>query len=123
MLQSAAVILVFQWLGETLTTWLALPIPGPVAGMLLLLVALVLRGRELPAGMLRIGEAVQRHLSLLFIPAGVGLMGHYGLIRAEWAAIAAALFFSTLAALVITVLVMRRTGKAAAQEGSGNAAD
>lgn len=110
MLQGAAIILVFQWLGELCSRLLALPVPGPVVGMALLFAALLLRGGEVPEGMRVIGEAVQRHLALLFIPAGVGLMVHYQLLGEQWLAITVALVVSTLAGLVATVVVMRWLG-------------
>ena len=43
MLRGLALLLVFQLAGEVLTHLLALPVPGPVVGMVLLLLALELR--------------------------------------------------------------------------------
>jgi holin-like protein len=53
-----------------------LPVPGPVIGMALLFAALAWRGG--PSLPLR--ESAQKllqHLSLLFVPAGVGVMLHF----------------------------------------------
>ena len=67
------VLLVFQLLGEVGVRSLDIPVPGPVAGMLLLLLALIVR-RGVPLALDRSASGLLSHLSLLFVPAGVGLM-------------------------------------------------
>jgi holin-like protein len=99
-------LLVFQLLGEVIARSLDLPIPGPVIGMLLLFVALLLRGGP--------GEDLQttsqnllQHLSLLFVPAGTGIMVHLHRVSAEWLPLLVSLLVSTLATLIVTALVMK----------------
>jgi holin-like protein len=99
-------LLVFQLVGEVLARSLNLPIPGPVIGMLFLFVALVLRGGP--------GEELQttsqnllQHLSLLFVPAGTGIMVHLHRVADEWLPLALSLLISTAATLVVTALVMK----------------
>jgi holin-like protein len=110
LLQAFAVLLVFQCLGEGLVFLLKLPIPGPVAGMLLLLAALVAWPR-----LHRVVESganeLLRHLSLLFLPAGVGIIAAAASGSGHWLAIAAAVVTSTLATLAVTALVMQALGK------------
>ena len=85
---------------------LQLPVPGPVLGMLLLLLMLIWRGG--PSQNLRdTGQSLLSHLSLLFIPAGVGIMVHGQRIAQEWLALMAAVLLSTALALAATALVMR----------------
>jgi len=83
-------LLLFQCAGEALSRLLSLPVPGPVLGMLLLFVALRLRdqGSEPIA---TAADALAKHLSLLFVPAGVGVMMYYGRLAGEWLPIATAL--------------------------------
>jgi holin-like protein len=70
------ILLVFQLIGEVLAQLFALPVPGPVIGMALLFVALALRGG--PSVELRdTAQNLLQHLSLLFVPAGVGVMLHF----------------------------------------------
>ena len=118
MIAALTQLLVFQLLGEVVARWLALPVPGPVLGMLFLFVALVLRGgpgHELQAT----SQNLLQHLSLLFVPAGVGVMLHVHRVASEWLPITIALVFSTLAGLAVTALVLRAmTGKAAPEEES-----
>lgn len=104
-------LLACQLAGETLVTLLGLPLPGPVAGMAILLAGLLLFG--LPEALGRAADALLANLSLLFVPAGVGVMLHAGLLARDWAAISAALLVSTLATIAVTALVMRRLGRAA----------
>ena len=106
MLLGVAVLLAYQLVGETLVMLLALPLPGPVAGMLLLLVTLMVRGGVAAP----LGDATNlllSHLSLLFVPAGVGVMVHFHRLGEEGLAIAMALVLSTLATLVATALIMK----------------
>lgn len=63
----------FQLLGEVLVRLLGVPVPGAVAGMLLLFLVLCLR-ESVPRDLQRDVPALLRHLSLLFVPAGVGIV-------------------------------------------------
>lgn len=80
--------------------------PGPVVGMVLLFAGLVVRG-GIPAGLDGVAGTLLRHLSLLFVPAGVGVMLHVRLIAEEWLPLGAALVVSTLVTIAATGLVMR----------------
>jgi holin-like protein len=99
-------LLVFQCVGEIIVRLFGLPVPGPVVGMLLLFVVLRLR-RTTAAGIDGAATALLQHLSLLFVPAGVGVMLHFGRLADEWPAIVTALVASTVLALVVTAALMR----------------
>ena len=75
MIPALAALLVCQLVGEALVRALAVPVPGPVAGMAGLLLALVLRPAWL-AALKPTTTTLLQHLSLLFVPAGVGVMLH-----------------------------------------------
>ena len=77
-LRGLACLLVFQSIGELLARGLSLPFPGPVIGMLLLLPALQLDAVQQPVS--ACADFLLAHLSLLFDPAGVGVMTHPGLV-------------------------------------------
>ena len=106
MIAALTVLLVFQLIGEITVVALRLPVPGPVVGMALLFITLIVRGavtddlRQTASGLLR-------HLSLLFVPAGVGVMAHLGRLSDEWWPIAVSLVVSTLVTIAVTALVMR----------------
>lgn len=109
-----ALLLVFQLAGEALSHAFALPVPGPVIGMLGLLLALIVRGwrkgtaSAVPPALERVTRALLGHLSLLFVPAGVGVTIHLTLLADEAVPIAAALVVSTLAAIAVGGLLMGR---------------
>jgi putative effector of murein hydrolase LrgA (UPF0299 family) len=101
-----------QSLGEVLSRGLHLPFPGPVIGMLLLLVALRLPMVREPVA--ACANFLLSHLSLLFVPVGVGVMTHLGLLGQYGVRMLLVIVLSTWAGLAVTVLVLRafRPGKA-----------
>lgn len=101
MIEAIATLLVYQLIGETLAFSLALPVPGPVIGLALLLVTLALRPTLL-ARIKTTATTLLSHLSLLFVPAGVGVMVHFARLSDEGVAIVAAVVASTLLAIVAT---------------------
>jgi holin-like protein len=117
MLQTFAILLVFQSVGEVFSFALKLPVPGPVIGMILLFLWLAIDDKLLPVIQGSASELL-RHLSLLFVPAGVGIMVHAARIEGEWMPIAVALVLSTWLAIattaVVTRLLMRKPAPAAA---------
>ena len=110
------VLLVYQLAGEVISRALDWPLPGPVIGMALLFLTLVAKG-GLPEKLKVTAEGLLKHLSLLFVPAGVGVMMHLHLLREEWQAVSVALVVSTVATIAVTALVMvgltRLTGDSA----------
>jgi len=106
MLAAITVLLVYQLVGEVIVQVAGLPVPGPVVGMLLLFVSLVLRGGA-TARLQDTAQTLLSHLSLLFVPAGVGVMLHFRRLEAEWLPISVALVASTVITIGVTALVMR----------------
>lgn len=113
-------LLLFQCGGEALVRLAGLPIPGPVAGMALLAAALLIR-RNPPAAMATAADGLARHLSLLFVPAGVGVMLHVARLADEWLPIVVALGVSTVLAIAATALTfewLARRQEARSAEGA-----
>jgi len=105
-IQALAVLLLFQLVGEFLSQFLRLPIPGPVVGMALLF-ALLSYPSPLAERLRETAQTILQHLSLLFVPAGVGVMLHAQRVLDEWLAISLALLFSTVLTIAVTALTIR----------------
>jgi holin-like protein len=105
MIEALALILSCQLAGEVLVLAAGLPVPGPVLGLLLLLAWLMLRG-GVSERVAQTADTLLGHLSLLFVPAGVGVLVHWERLRDQWPAIAAALILGTLITLAVTALTM-----------------
>jgi putative effector of murein hydrolase LrgA (UPF0299 family) len=105
MLNYLTLILGCQLVGELVTRALMIPVPGPVLGMVLLFVLLVFRG-SIPDKLSATTDGLLGHLSLLFVPAGVGVMLHFPLLGADWLAITVALVVSTVLTIAATALMM-----------------
>ena len=117
MLSALTQLLVFQLAGEVVARGLNLPVPGPVLGMLFLFLALALRGgpgHELQTT----SQNLLQHLSLLFVPAGTGIMIHLHRVADEWLPLLLSLLISTVPTLVVTALVMKlcMRGQASSEE-------
>jgi holin-like protein len=111
MIASLSLILLCQLAGEALVRSLGLPMPGPVIGLMLLLLLLLLRDRFalLARGPLQ-GDGVEStsrgllaNLSLLFVPAGVGVVQKLDLIVDHGIAFLGVLAISVLITLLVTV--------------------
>ena len=123
-LRALLVLLGCLVVGEALAAGFALPVPGPVLGLLVLAIALA-SGR-LPAAhdVRATSHALLRHLSLLFVPAGAGIVGYGAALEGNVVAVVVAVLVSTVATLAVSVLVFlvgagwwRRHGPAAASGG------
>ena len=107
MINTLLLLLVFELLGEVLVRVSGLPLPGPVVGMFALLGILVLRGRSWPE-LDAAATTLLSHLSLLFIPAGVGVILHFQRLGAEWLPLVMALVLGTIVTLAITAWSLNR---------------
>ena len=106
MIESLAVILLLQLLGEIAVQLSGAPIPGPVLGMLFLALFLCLRG-GVPERLRQTCQNLLAHLALLFVPAGVGVMLHLERLAVEWLPLLAAIVLSTWLTLAVTAWVMQ----------------
>lgn len=105
-LNGMATLLFFQLLGEVIVMMLGLSIPGPVVGMIFLFITLLILGK-VPEFLSFTSGHLLAHLSLLFVPAGVGVVIHLKRIGSEWFPIVTTLFVSTLVSMAVTALVMQ----------------
>lgn len=133
MIVSLTIILLCQLLGEVVARGLNWPLPGPVLGMLLLFVFLSLRDRiktklpEFGKALDSTGKGLLAHLSLLFIPASVGVIQRLDVLADYGVGLGVALVVSTFVTLVVTVVtfvvVSRLSGSSMETAGEGKARD
>ncbi len=111
MIASVSVILICQLIGEVIVRGLNLPLPGPVLGMALLFVVLIARDHVtvLAKGPLRnsavenVSKVLLANLSLMFVPAGVGVVQNLDLLEQRGVAIGLVLAASVVVTLLVTV--------------------
>ncbi len=120
MLVSLAILFGVQLAGEALAAGLGLPVPGPVLGFALLAVALW-RMPRLAVVVELAAFGILRYLSLLFVPAAVGIIQQARLLGREGLAIGAAVLLSTWIAMAVTVLVFRALAARAGGSAAGGA--
>lgn len=105
MIEALSFLLLAQLAGEIIVRALAVPVPGPVVGLVLLAAILIWRGT--PKALGDAAHGLLRNLSLLFVPAGVGIMQQADTIAGNWLALSLGLVVSTVATLAVTALVFR----------------
>jgi putative effector of murein hydrolase LrgA (UPF0299 family) len=122
---SLSLILICQLVGEVFARATHLPVPAPVLGFVLLLAVLLARDRfaVLARGPLASGavEATSKgllaHLSLLFVPAGVGVVQKLDLLASRGLAIFAVLAGSVVLTMLVTVLTFLLVGRIVSPSG------
>jgi holin-like protein len=110
MVEWITVLIVCQLAGEAFVAYTHVPIPGPVCGMALLFGALVWNGR-VPDDLGKTADGLLSNLSLLFVPAGAGVMLHFKLLAGDWLPLGAALIVSTLLTIAVTAWLMARLSR------------
>lgn len=97
-------LLLCQLAGETLSRALHLPLPGPVLGLILLLLGFALIA-PLVEVVRPLAQGFLGHMSLLFVPAGVGVVGHLGRLSQIGLPLVVTLVVSTVLAIAVGALV------------------
>lgn len=95
------IVLAFSFLGEGLSDLLKLPVPGSILGMLFLFLALQYKLIEF-RHVDEVGSFLINNMTILFLPAGVGIMAKWGLISHFWWQIS----LIVVVALIVNVLVL-----------------
>jgi holin-like protein len=122
MIGALLALLFCQLVGESLVRLLHVPVPGPVAGLVLMLGFLLLR-RRVPKDLETTARGLLSHLSLLFVPAGVGIVVHLHRVANEWFALTAALILSTALSIGVTALVFKLVHRAPPEGASETSAE
>ena len=105
MLLGLLILLTCQLAGELAVRIVDVTVPGPVVGMVLFFGWLMARRPARDAPEVAVSEGLLKHLQLLFIPAGVGVVEYLSTFGHDWLPIAGALVGSWLVALTVTALV------------------
>lgn len=119
LINGMTLLLIYQLIGEVSVRLLALPVPGPVMGMVMLFLTLMIRG-ALVRAVEPASSALLSHLSLLFVPAGVGLVVHFSRLGNEWLPIGVTLVLSTIITMAVTALVMQWMTRLTAKRKPGH---
>ena len=115
-LNGITLLLIYQLVGEISVLLLRIPVPGPVLGMVMLFLTLVFRGRS-TTSLDSASSALLSHLSLLFVPAGVGMIVHFDRVIHEWLPITIALVLSTIITMAATAIIMSASSRLLSKKG------
>ena len=117
MLAGIFTIFMFQLVGEAIQKYFGLAIPGPVIGLVLMLIALLAskhRTRRPIAGLrdnlITVAETLLGHLSLLFVPIGVGVILHLHLLETQLLRVLGVIIFGTISTMIFTAFIFSAFG-------------
>lgn len=106
MIDGLVQIFIWQGIGELVSTFLFPSMPGPVIGLILLVIFLSIKGEVNPSlGM--VADAFRQHLALLFVPASVGVILFLPELKTHALAVGTALTVSVILAIAVTALVLK----------------
>jgi holin-like protein len=115
MISGLVQILLFQSIGELVSKFLLPTLPGPVIGLVLLVLWLALR-KEINAELAMVADGFSQYLGLLFVPAAVGIVLFLPQLQANALAIMSALVGSVILTISSSALVVRFLSKKDAYE-------
>ena len=104
MIEAGILLLLCQLAGESIVRAVELPVPGPVLGTVLMLAFLTLR-KGVPESLDKTSHDLLANFSLLFVPAGAGIILHVQRLEAEAVALLAALIGSTALTIAVAAFV------------------
>ena len=114
MLRSLFIIFFFQLLGEAIQKFFEINIPGPVIGLILLLLVFIFfiknasPFRKIKKEISETSHQIIIYLSLLFVPIGVGVVMHINYLGDNLFKILAIIIIGTLSTLVFVAYVMEK---------------
>ena len=118
MLKGIFIIFFFQLIGEVIQQYFGLLIPGPVVGLILLLIALICtKGMSshviavLSKSITQSADGILGYLSLLFIPIGVGVIMHLQYLENNILSVMAVILIGTVLSLGLTAVLFERLTK------------
>jgi putative effector of murein hydrolase LrgA (UPF0299 family) len=115
MISGLVQILLFQSIGELISQFLLPTLPGPVIGLVLLVLWLVLR-KGVNAELAMVADGFSQYLGLLFVPAAVGVVLFLPQLKANTIAILGALIGSVVLTIASSALVVRLLSKESVNE-------
>lgn len=106
MIEGLVQIFIWQGIGELVSKFFIPSMPGPVIGLILLVIFLSIKGEVSPSlGM--VADAFRQHLALLFVPASVGVILFLPELKAHALAVSSALIISVTLAIAVTALILK----------------
>lgn len=117
--RSVFILLLFQLMGEGVSRFAHIPLPGPVIGMALLTAWYIGRRCEPDPAVAATADDLLGVLGLLFVPAGVGIVANLTLLRSAWLPLSVALVLSTLLTLLITASIVHRLDRGPSPSAEG----
>lgn len=118
MLRSFFIILLYQLVGETIQKFFNIIIPGPVIGLVLLLITFIFIKKfkdkkvlQIKKDVIKTGNTIVSHLSLLFIPIGVGVVMHISYLGENLFQVFAVIVIGTLLTVAFTAKIMELLNK------------
>lgn len=96
-----------QLIGEMISAYFEIPVPGAVFGIVIVFVFLLMRGK-VPDSLKKTSYGLLDYLALFYVPAGVGLMRYLDLLKKDWLIVLVSLLISSIVTIAVTSFVMQK---------------
>ena len=110
MLFGIIILLLGAFIGNLISNFSGLPVPGTVFGILLVLIYLTII-KKVPHSLKQVSDGLLKYLALFYVPAGVGLVSYLELLAADWGKILIALLVSSIITIIAIAVIMDKVAK------------
>ncbi len=110
MVKGIFIILLFYFLGQSISYFISGFVPGNIIGMILLFLCLHFKALN-PDNVKDVANAFTRNMAIFFIPAGAGLLGSYGIISKFWMSILIICSVSTVLVIAVVAIIQQQMEK------------
>ncbi len=104
--REALIICGIYLIGESISSFFNLPVPGNILGMIILFSLLCLKIIKVE-DIEHVADFLLKHLAFFFLPAGVGLMTSVNIIKDTWIQILVVCVVSTVIVIAVTGLIVQ----------------
>jgi holin-like protein len=114
MLKNIFIIFLYQLVGESIQKYFLLNIPGPVIGLILLLITFIFLGKKskdivrLKKEISETANQIINYLSLLFVPIGVGVVMHISYLEKNLINVLIVIIIGTVLTIGFTAYLMEK---------------
>ncbi len=120
MIRGSFIILLFLFIGESISYFIGNIIPGSVIGMVLIFLALTFKIVN-PDHVRSVTEFLTKNMTIFFVPASIGIMKSWNIISTHWFSLTFICISSSILIIMIVAFIQERAEKLKKQKSETKA--